>query len=255
MDMHLIYVLKGLLLPPTSLLLLALVGLAINSKHRSLSIKLMSIAIGLLLLLSLPLVANYLMGTQEQYQALEEAEVLASNAQIVVVLGGGSRANAYEYENSVTVQTGVLERLRYTARVARLTELPILVSGGNVLDQNLPSEASLMAEVMRVDFHTTVDFLEHKSRNTAENAQYSFALLAPLGIDRIILVTHAIHMRRAVERFKWAGFDVLPAPTYFMANTEPLKLLDFIPSAEALQNNHMILHELLGRYWYRLRYG
>ncbi len=79
-------------------------------------------------------------------------------------------------------------------------------------------------------------------------------ILQPLAIEKIILVTHAFHMPRALNEFKRVGFDALPAPTAFFSNQEKLSIFSFIPSAQALTVSSFILHEYLGLLWYRLRY-
>jgi len=57
--------------------------------------------------------------------------VQASSAQAIVVLGGGTRRNAPEYGGD-TLGALTLERLRYGTVVARVTHLPMLLSGGAV---------------------------------------------------------------------------------------------------------------------------
>jgi uncharacterized SAM-binding protein YcdF (DUF218 family) len=254
MDMQLIYAIKALILPPASPLILVIFGIIISQKNRIFGLLLVTFSSAILFILCLPIVANQLAESQEKYSALEHSQLVAINAQAIIILGGGTRPNAYEYENRVTVNIGVLERLRYAARISRLTKLPILVSGGRVFDWLETSEAAAMVEVMQKDFKTAVAFQEDQSRNTAENAEYSFALLAKEQINRIILVTQAMHMRRAVEQFERVGFKVTPAPTYFITNSEPIRLLDFFPSSQALDMSQMALHEWLGRWWYRFRY-
>ena len=73
-------------------------------------------------------------------------------------------------------------------------------------------------------------------------------------INRIILVTHALHMRRAVEQFQQHGLQVIPAPTLFLSKSDSLDLFSFLPSAKALENSSLVIHEILGRAWYKLRY-
>lgn len=46
-----------------------------------------------------------------------------------------------------------------------------------------------------------------------ENARFSAAILAPLGVTRILLVTDAFHMPRARRAFAIAGLDPIAAPT------------------------------------------
>ena len=103
------------------------------------------------------------------------------------------------------------------------------------------------------DFHFKANWLENKSRNTAENATFSYTLLSSNNIDRIILVTQALHMARAVDQFQNAGFQVTPAPTAFISYSNQITVLDFIPSAPALEVSSMTIHEILGRWWYQLK--
>ena len=109
-----------------------------------------------------------------------------------------------------------------------------------------------MKEVLQQDFRITVQWIEEGSRNTFENARLSAALLKPAGIQRIYLVTHAWHMRRARIAFEHAGFAVIPAPTEFATRFE-LTLIDFLPDAGALRNSGVFFREGVGIGWYYLR--
>lgn len=90
---------------------------------------------------------------------------------------------------------------------------------------------------------------EPTSRNTRENALRAAAIIRDRGWERVLLVTSATHMRRAVEAFQAVGIAVIPSPTDF-ATREPLAidLLDFLPDAEALLGVSKALREVLG-YW------
>ena len=55
--------------------------------------------------------------------------------------------------------------------------------------------------------------LEERSLNTRQNAAYGAELLKARGIDRILLVTSALHMPRAVALFKAQGLQVSNRPT------------------------------------------
>ena len=54
--------------------------------------------------------------------------------------------------------------------------------------------------------------MERRSRNTAENAEFSKALVAPKAGERWLLVTSAFHMPRSIGLFRKAGFAVEPYP-------------------------------------------
>src|SRR5205085_6891262 len=55
--------------------------------------------------------------------------------------------------------------------------------------------------------------VETRSKNTAENGAFSRDVLATRGIQRVLLVTSAYHMPRAVAAFRRAGLQVSPSPT------------------------------------------
>ena len=116
-----------------------------------------------------------------------------------------------------------IERVRYAARIAKVSQLPILISGGSPLSSP-PSEAELMAEVMEKDLGVSVRWQEKDSRTTWENATLSAAILKPAGVKRIVLVTQAFHMARARWCFERQGFEVIAAPMGFMStpNGKPL---------------------------------
>ena len=57
-------------------------------------------------------------------------------------------------------------------------------------------------------------------------------------------------MRRARASFQAAGLDVVAAPHGFRSGGE-IGLLDFIPSASAMESSWLALHESLGMLWYR----
>ena len=252
MDIYFIYLIKALILPPAILLILAIISLFRHHKNCN-HVKFAIICLIGLYLLSLPAVSVLLASSQQIYPALSKAQIKNTDAQAIVVLGGGTRPPAPEYNNRTVLHERVFVRLRYAVRIARLTKLPLLVSGGKVFEQKYPSEAELMQETLVQDFQYKADWLEEKSRNTAENARFSYQILGKENIRKILLVTHALHMSRAVQQFRRVGFNVMPAPTGFIT-PENKSVFSYIPSASALEVSSMALHELLGKLWYKLRY-
>jgi len=254
MDIYIIYVIKTLLLPVASLLIISIAGLILLPRKQVLAMILMGSSLTILLLLSMPVVAKYLAATQEIYPPLNFYALDEFAPQAIVVLGGGLRSPAPEYKAQVTLKNRTLLRVRYAALLAKQTGIPLLVSGGKVLKAENPSEAEIMTAVLSNEYDLSVRWQEGNSRNTAENALYTNKVLSKEGVRRIILVTHALHMRRAIEQFRLQGFLVMPAPTVFWSRSEELDLFSFLPSASALQRSSLVIHEIMGRVWYRLRY-
>lgn len=235
------------LLPPGSLLLLGAYASWRGHRHPRSGIALWALTLLSLWLLSMPWFSRVLL------QSLEPAAsdpLRAAPAQAIVVLGGGQYHAAPEYGMD-TVNGATLARLQYAAFLHRQTGKPVLVSGGSP-ERSPRSEAQSMKAVLETDFRTMVRWAEAASNNTLENARDSRALLAPLGVERIYLVTHAWHMPRAQRVFAAAGFDVVPAPTQFATHFR-LTVLDFMPHAYALHNSSRYFHEIAGLAWYRLK--
>ena len=147
-----------------------------------------------------------------------------------------------------------LERVRYGAFLAIKTGLPILVSGGLPEPGEIPL-AKIMAETLQVDYGVRAKWIEAQSTNTAENASLSANLLRGAGIDRIILVTHAWHMKRAVAAFAANGISVTPAPRAFYLPGRGPFWDSLVPGLRTLRMSGYAIHEIVGGVWYRVRYG
>jgi len=160
-------------------------------------------------------------------------------AQAIVILGGGKR-NALEYGGD-TLGRLTLERVRYGARVAKLTGLPILVSGGAVTGGE--AEARLMQQSLRDEYGIEVRWVEARSRNTHENALRSAEILKGAGIQRVVLVAHAFDMPRATAEFATAGIGTVPAATG-IPGQGPTVALDYVPGIGGLQASYYALYEM-----------
>jgi uncharacterized SAM-binding protein YcdF (DUF218 family) len=234
--------LHTLLLPPAGPLLLAIVGACLIRWHSGSAARrtgwaLLVTGLGSLWLLATPVVAQALSVLAERYPALALEQPVA--AQAVVILGGEvAHPHAPEYGGERAVSDGLLERVSYGAYLAQRTGLPVLVTG-------LPREALGMRATLARNFHVEARWLETRSRDTFENAQFSAAMLKADGLQRIILVTDARHEWRAAHEFASAGLEVVPAPEG-LSFWEGNKVGDYIPNASALQRSTAALYELLG---------
>ena len=137
-------VLKAIVLPPCGPLLVSLAGLAIIRTRPRAGRFLAALGVLTLLALSLPVVAWLLVRAVYDGPAFQLAD--AGRSQAVVILGGGIR-RAPEFGGD-TMNRLTLERVRLGARVARMTKLPVLVSG--VSTYGATPEARLMRDALRV---------------------------------------------------------------------------------------------------------
>lgn len=240
------------MLPPAFQFLLVFLGLALWRVYRPLAWLCFITSFSSLFLLSVPAVSSELYKTLEIYPAVtpqEWGEANHGEDTVIVVLGGGRDENAYEYGGE-TIHQDALLRVRYGAKVADLTGLPILVSGGSVYGRGKP-EAELLADVFK-EFGYDKVLMERSSKNTWENAKYTADLIDRLGFKRVILVTQAWHMRRSVYCFEEFGVEVIPAPTKFLSSV-PIGR-EYVPVATALRGSSAAIKEWLGMLVYSLFY-
>ncbi|HRF43177.1 MAG TPA: YdcF family protein [Candidatus Competibacteraceae bacterium] len=243
---------KLLLLPPSGPLLISLLG-AFLWRWRSGSV-LLIIGVVSGYLFSIPVTAGLLSRSLQSEPPLIEYLLPLHKLGAIVVLGGGIHEDAPEYGDNPTVQDRTLGRVRYAARLARQTGLPVLATGGRP-KKDYPAEAELMKAILEREFGIGPVLIETKSQNTWENATYSAAILRRHHINTILLVTNAAHQPRAAAAFAAQGLKVIPAPTLFF-NDQP-DLLDpqsWLPSVRAIAEIHYGCYEWLGRWWYIVRY-
>lgn len=231
-------IISALILPPTSLILLALLGIYLSRKHPKFGRTLAALSLTTLLILSLPITGNALLCSLETAPPITETQL--KDIQAIVILGGGKNNNAPEYGGIDTVSKWTLERLRYGARLQQQTGKPILVTSGAPFGGR--PEADAMAESLKQDFNAKTIWIEDQSNDTAENAAYSAIILNQQGISKIALVSQAWHTPRAVPLFEQQGLKVYPAPIGFTReDIEPWA--QWLPKASALDKSSMANRE------------
>ncbi len=236
------------LLPPLSLILLLLAGLILHRRRPRLAMSLILLSTVTLYALSTPWVGGLLLKTLEISGPVTPHDLKDVDA--IVVLGGGRRVGAAEYGED-TVNGITLERLRYAARLARASGLPLLVTGGKPGGGCL-SEGEIMQRILQNEYGIAPRWVEDVAHTTWENARNSARILEPAGIRRIALVTHAWHLRRARPQFEAQGLEVVPAGIQF-SRTELDNVLGVMPTPAGLRDSTFALHEWLGILWYKLR--
>lgn len=248
------YFVKHLLMPPGILLLLLVLAWWFRRSRPRLAGVCFALGAGGFWLMSLPVAVQWGAKALEREPPLarEEWATLAQRADAIIVLGAGRERGDLAW--GADQPTGVaLERERYAARLAKASGLPILTSGG-LHYGTPPSEARLMADSLRDDFGVTVRWQEERSRTTWENAQFSAEVLLPEGVKRVVVVTQAWHMPRAVWSFQKAGFEVVAAPMGFLGVDNARPLAGWVPEFKSVWQSGMLLNEAAGQIGYSLFY-
>ncbi|HGG60019.1 MAG TPA: YdcF family protein [Gammaproteobacteria bacterium] len=244
--------LESLFFPPgIIILLIALVLLTATIKPRFFS-KLLFYAMFLLWLFSMPAFSYWITDwLQNQYPALNK---IPPGADVIVALGAGQTRGENEFGNRAMLGGEALQRARYAGYLAKKSGLPVIVTGAAPRDHAL-SHARLMQEFLTRDMGVRRVLIEDQSTTTFENARYIADLMRRHGFKKAVLVTHAWHMPRAVDAFRFFDISVYPAPTArARPDTTETGYYAWLPSARALRQSEITLHELVGRLYYRFEY-
>ena len=235
-------------LPAMLVCLAAFVVLAIRRPSRGARVGLICSVAGIVLAAS-PVVAHVAIRSLEAEYPRRTA---VPDVQAMVVLAGGIRTPGDRLTDA-ELRPDSITRTVCAAALARRDPVPLVVlSGGRVdPDQTGPTPAVLMRELIEALGVPSASLrTETRSRTTFENASETWRLLQSLGVRRIVLVTDAFHLPRAVRVFEAQGFEVTPWGCNYRAGDFPLDPLDWLPSASAAQALHAAVHEWVGLLWY-----
>jgi uncharacterized SAM-binding protein YcdF (DUF218 family) len=205
----------------------------------------------LLLLLGYGFGSGSLLASLERRHApVVDAAQAAGRVRWVVVLGGGSSADA-GLPASMRLSEASLARLVEGIRLQR--QLPgsrLLLSGGSVFGSDPDSETMrALALDLGVDPSTIV--LDSESPDTETQAE---VVRAQLGAEEFYLVTSASHMPRSMALFRKAGTNPIPAPTHFLTqeNRGPGPG-NFFPGTGGMRMAETAVYEYLGLAWAKVR--
>jgi len=242
----------SLLLYPLNLSLLmalfALLLLLLSRKRASFWV--ITLSISWLYLCSTAFMANSLMAYLEQgYPSKAMSTVPTKPA--IVLLGGAMRG--YTHMGTLPDLNQQADRLVHATALIKAGKAPLMIVSGGAAPGE-PSEASQIRELlllMGVSDRSLV--MEELSRNTHDNAIYTAQLLKERGIQEVLLVTSAFHMRRSVALFEAQGIDVVPAPTDYQRMAGTVVLPSGVPGVANLSRTSIAIHEIVGYWIYRWR--
>ena len=195
----------------------------------------------------------------------------SQKADAIIVLGGGTVTKSGPRQ--IVEVNGAGDRMIYAVQLFRDGAADRLLLGGSYIswrdavvetEKGVSSPASEMKEIMDMfGVPEEAMLIQDRSLNTAEEAVEDAEILKKLGLNKIILVSSATHMRRAVPLFEKQGLEVIPAPVdYAYSDQEWENLLRFdwatadtfiIPTIGNMSTLQSALKEYIGYYVYKFR--
>ncbi|WP_303721833.1 ElyC/SanA/YdcF family protein [Malonomonas rubra] len=237
---------SGLLMPvPMTLLLLVWAVLfLLRGKTRWLGAVFTLLATALLFVGSYtPLSSKIAAPLEQRYATYQPA---GQPAEYVAVLGNSHVATEQLPITSELSPTGIV-RITEGIRVYRLNPGSKLIFTGYTAGQpeSYAEKAKQLALALGVPEADILAF--NGPKDTAEEAALIAANFAG---NRLVLVTSAMHMPRAMELFQQVGLNPIPAPTDHLA--KPVRTKWMFPDAKSLFRTRYWIHEQLGLLWSKL---
>lgn len=231
--------------------LLLLATLLLIIKRRKFALCFAAFGLGWALFWSLPISSMWLGGHLEnQYDYLAAQHMPTADA--IVVLGGHTANNKVNWFDSNSSLTR--SRIQRGAELYQAQRAPLILVSGAALDRGT-SEAQLMARYLRqqhIDENAIA--LEEHSFTTKENAIFSAKILQEKGWHRILLVTSALHMPRAVAAFEKENLEVIAAPVAPQITPKDTNWLAlWQPNLQVMNASRSIIKEYAGLFVYWIR--
>jgi uncharacterized SAM-binding protein YcdF (DUF218 family) len=237
--------------PSNVLILLGLIGAVLTAtRWRRGGVRLMVASVVLLAIAGYSPVSSLLIEPlEDRFPPWDASRGLPDG---IVVLGGSINPEVSAYRNEPQLNEAA-ERLTVAVALARrYPSAKLVFSGGtgNMIFKTSTEGDQARAFFLQLGVPEAQLIIERRSRNTAENAQFTKELVQPQPGQRWLLVTSAAHMPRAVGIFRKAGFPVEAYPVDWRTRG-PDDLVPFDRLSRGLARFDTASHEWVGLigYW------
>ena len=211
------------------------------------------LAVSILIICSLPILSNKLITSLENKYILSDASS-AKTADAIVVLSGMVRT--INSKNGLSYEWGeAADRIFAGIELIKKNKAPIMILTGGKLPWSVgkPEGEYLRDVAIKCGVPNKNILLTENVENTDQEAKAVGKLLNKTS-PKIILVTSAFHMPRAQKVFEAVGINIEPFAVDFLSGADKYTIMNFIPSAGALNQTSFFIRELIGRLYYSLKY-
>ena len=226
---------------------LIILGTIIKSK------KITLFGVVILTFCSLPIISNNLVNYLEKDYTLQDASAI-NNADAIVVLSGMLKTIKvddklkYEFGDGVDRILSGIDLFKNNK-----ASLLILTKGQLPWSLGIPEGEYLKDFAIKFGVPKKSILLTDNVQNTDQEAK-SVKKLLNSNDAKVILITSAFHMPRAKKVFEASNIKVIPFAVDFINSHQKLTFMNFIPSADALNDTSLFVREMIGRLYYNLKY-
>ena len=233
---------------PPGIIILAflLVALIAFLERRIKSVLIISLLSAFIIyLLSIQPVSNMLLIPLEISYPVLSAKIIGKPSAIVVLSSG-----AYSRH---TLGGDSFNRLFEGFKLYKKYHIPVILSGGYAISTF--SVAKIMRNILlEMGVKKSYIITEDKSNDTFENALYVLKICKRRNFRRVILVTSAYHMPRAMFLFNEVkgGIKIIPYPADFKTDKH-YNIYGYIPQLGNLIISEEAIHEYIGYFYYYIK--
>lgn len=190
---------------------------------------------------------------ENKYEPLEISKVRPLNEpSIIIILGGGVIPETPDRELG-ELSHSAMKRVYQGFLLYQQLNSPIIVTGGKLMGMQVAEATVMKNELIKLGVEPENIFVEDQAKNTKQNAELSMQILENRKIEKVFLVSSAIHLPRAMKYFKeYDNIEIIPVPCDYLISREKLNFYDFLPDIQFLKANSSAWHEYLGLIKYNI---
>jgi uncharacterized SAM-binding protein YcdF (DUF218 family) len=214
---------------------------------------LVGVGLGVLYVSALRPVSDFLVrGLEEWYPAVEVAACPKADAVLVLsgMLADDQRTSSTEWDRSV-------DRFERGVELVQAGHAPCIVFTAARIPWQLNPEsegARLRKEALKRGIAPEQALVtDREVQNTADEGRAVRAVMQARGWKKVILVTSAFHMARAMRMMKRSGVEAIPFPADYSTGPHYRSdIRDIVPATVNLEGTELALREWMGMAYYAL---
>ena len=184
---------------------------------------------------------------ESMYTPPAVSDITSLGCDVLVMTGAGSVGGVPDVDGTGQPSSIMAKSMLTAFRLQRLTDLPLLVTGGQVRKSDGREGDIALRIFAGMGVEQDKLLTENQSKNTAQNARFTKRLLQEKGFDRVLLVVPALHAPRAARLFEREGVDCVVYPSNYRRSLgwTPTLPTDLMPTADNLNDVSDALREYL----------
>lgn len=195
-----------------------------------------------LILCSVGLITDPLVNNLERRFTVYNPSPQDSSLYYIIVLGGG-HAEDPELPENAQLHVTALGRLIEGIRIHRLLPNSKLVLSGYSPNNRTSQAAIQYKTALSLGVNETNIFIQEKPKNTYEEAE---EFVKRFGKDnKLIVVSSATHIPRAIRMFELQGINAIAAPTNHLVRAGNVEGSPLLPKVKNMDNLHSVIKEYI----------